>query len=37
VFVGETLGTFELEDQYTFHENIGKVFPNGMALVDYRK
>jgi hypothetical protein len=25
VFVGETLGTFQLDDQHVFHENIGKV------------
>jgi len=35
VFVGETLGTFELDDQHIFHEDIGKVLSHAMALVSY--
>ena len=37
VFVGETLRTFQLNDQYTFHNDVRKVFPNQMALISYRK
>jgi hypothetical protein len=37
VVVGETLDTFQLEDQHVFHENIGKVLADAMALVSYWK
>ncbi len=32
VFAGETLGTFQLDDQHIFHEDIGKVLPTPWPL-----
>jgi hypothetical protein len=37
VFRGETLGTFQLDDQHILHEDIGKVLSHAMALVSYWK
>ena len=37
VFVGETLDTFQLDDQHIFDQDIRKVFSNGVALVSYCK
>ena len=37
VFVGETLGAFQLHDQHVFYENIGKVLSYPMSLVSYWK
>jgi hypothetical protein len=37
VFAGETLGTFQLDDQHVIHEDVGKVLSHVAALVGYRK
>jgi hypothetical protein len=35
MFVSETLGAFQLDDEHIFDEKIGEVFPHAMALVSY--
>ena len=37
VFVGETLGTLQLDDEHIFDEDIGKVLSHAVALVSYWK
>ena len=37
VFVGRTLGAFQLNNQHIFHQNTGKVLTYDMALVSYWK
>src|SRR5437016_2892358 len=37
VFAGETLGTFQFDDQHIFDEEIRKIFSHRMALVSYCK
>jgi hypothetical protein len=37
VFVGEAIHTFQLDHQHVFDEDIGKVFSDTGALVDYSK
>ena len=37
VFVREALGAFQLEDQHIFHEDIGTVISNALALIDKRQ
>ena len=37
VFVGETLGTFQLDDQHFFDQDIGKVLSHGPAFISYGK
>jgi len=32
VFIGEAFYTFQLDHQSVFHQEIGKVFPNGWPL-----
>jgi hypothetical protein len=33
MFIGETLGTFQLNDQHIFHKKISKVLAHALALV----
>ena len=33
MFIGETLGTFQLNDQHIFHKKISKVLTHALALV----
>ena len=37
VLVRKMLDAFQLDHQNIFHENVGKIFPNGLALVADRK
>jgi hypothetical protein len=37
VLVGETLDTFQLDHQHIFHEDAGKEFSSGLAIVSHGK
>jgi hypothetical protein len=37
MFVGEVVCTFQFDDEYVVHEDVGEVIPHALALIIHRE